>query len=60
MAAFERQPFPATAAALEPCGVLSIPEREFFALQEKRPQITRKLLAGLTMRLIMLNAASPT
>ncbi len=55
VAAFERQPFPAGAVALEPCGVVSIPERDFFALLEKRPQITRKLLAGLTLRLIMLN-----
>ena len=55
VAAFERHPFPAAAVALEPCGVVSIPEREFFALLEKRPQITRKLLAGLTLRLMMLN-----
>ena len=55
VAAFERQPFPASAVALEPCGVVSIPEREFFALLEKRPQITRKVLAGLTLRLMMLN-----
>jgi CRP/FNR family transcriptional regulator len=55
VAAFERQPFPATAVALEPCGVVSIPEHDFFALLEKRPQITRKLLSGLTLRLIMLN-----
>lgn len=55
VAAFERQPFPAGAVALEPCGVVSIPEHEFFALLEKRPQITRKLLAGLTLRLMMLN-----
>lgn len=55
VAAFERQPFPATAVALEPCGVLSIPEREFFALLEKRPRMTRTLLAGLTLRLMMLN-----
>lgn len=55
VAAFERKPFPASAVALEPCGVVSIPEREFFALLEKRPEITRKLLAGLTLRLMTLN-----
>lgn len=54
-AAFERRPFPATAMAIEPAGVLSIPEREFFQLIEQRPQITRRMLAGLTTRLIMLN-----
>ncbi len=55
VAAFERRPFPATAIAIEPSGVVSIPEREFFALIERRPEITRRLLAGLTLRLITLN-----
>ncbi len=55
VAAFERRPFPATAVAIEPCGVVSIPEREFFALIERRPEITRRLLAGLTLRLMTLN-----
>lgn len=55
VAAFERRPFPATAIAIEPCGVVSIPEREFFTLIELRPEITRRLLAGLTLRLITLN-----
>jgi CRP-like cAMP-binding protein len=55
VAVFERRPFPATAVALEPCGIVSIPEREFFGLIEKRPEITRRLLAGLTMRMMALN-----
>ena len=55
VAVFERRPFPASAIALEPSRVLSIPEREFFALLERRPDMTRHLLAGLTMRLITLN-----
>ena len=55
VAAFERRPFPATAIALEACGVVAIPEREFFSLIERRPEITRRLLAGLTLRLITLN-----
>lgn len=55
VAVFERRPFPATAVALEPAGVLSIPERPFFQLIEKRPEITRRLLAGLTLRLMQLN-----
>lgn len=54
-AAFERHPFPATAITLEPSGVVSIPEREFFDLIERRPAMTRSILAGLTMRLIMVN-----
>ncbi|HMJ82706.1 MAG TPA: Crp/Fnr family transcriptional regulator [Vicinamibacterales bacterium] len=55
VAVFERRPFPASAVALEPSGILSIPEREFFALLEKRPEMMRHLLAGLTYRLMMVN-----
>ncbi len=55
VAAFERQPFPATAIALEPSGTISIPERRFFELIERRPEITRRLLAGLTLRLMAVN-----
>jgi CRP-like cAMP-binding protein len=55
VAAFERRPYPAAAVALEPCGTISIPERDFFRLIEKRPEITRRLLAGLTLRLMTLN-----
>lgn len=55
VAVFERRPFPATAVALEPSGIVSIPEKSFFALIEKRPEITRRLLAGLTLRLMSVN-----
>ena len=55
VAVFERRAFPASAVALEPSGILSIPEKEFFQLIEKRPEITRRLLAGLTLRLMALN-----
>ncbi len=55
VAVFERRPFPASAVTLEPSGILSIPEHEFFALLEKRPEMMRHLLAGLTMRLMMVN-----
>jgi len=55
VAVFEGRSFPATAIALEPSGVISIPERAFFQLIEKRPEITRRLLAGLTMRLMSVN-----
>jgi CRP-like cAMP-binding protein len=55
VAVYEQRPFPASAVALEPSGTISIPEREFFHLVEKRPEITRRLLAGLTMRLMALN-----
>ena len=55
VAVFEKRPFPASAVALEPSGLLSIPEREFFALLEQRPQMMRAVLAGLTYRLMMVN-----
>jgi CRP-like cAMP-binding protein len=55
VAVFEKRPFPASAVALEPSGLLSIPEREFFQLIENRPQMMRHLLAGLTYRLMMVN-----
>ncbi len=55
VAVFERRPFPASAITLEPSGILSIPEREFFALLETRPEMMRRLLAGLTYRLMMVN-----
>ena len=55
VAVFEQRPFPASAVALEPSGTISIPEHEFFRLVEKRPEITRRLLAGLTLRLMALN-----
>jgi CRP/FNR family transcriptional regulator len=55
VAVFERRPFPASAVTLEPSGILSIPEREFFALLERRPEMLRHILAGLTYRLMMVN-----
>ena len=55
VAAFERRPFPATAIALEPSGLVSIPESRFFRLLETRPEITRRLLTGLTTRLMAVN-----
>ena len=55
VAVFQRRPFPARAVALEPSAIITIPSHEFFALIEKRPEITRQLLAGLTLRLMSLN-----
>jgi cAMP-binding proteins - catabolite gene activator and regulatory subunit of cAMP-dependent protein kinases len=55
VAVFERKPFPASAVTLEGTSILSIPEREFFQLVETRPEMMRRLLAGLTYRLIMVN-----
>lgn len=55
VAAFEGRPYPATAITLEPSGVLSIPSGSFFRLLETKPMMTRRLLAGLTLRLMALN-----
>jgi CRP/FNR family transcriptional regulator len=55
VAAFERKQYPATAITIEPSSILSLPEREFFQILEARPEMTRRLLAGATMRLMMLN-----
>lgn len=55
VAVFERRPFPASAIALEPSGILSIEEEAFFQLLDRRPDMVRSLLSGLTMRLMMVN-----
>jgi CRP-like cAMP-binding protein len=55
VAVFERRPFPASAVALEPSSILSMPETEFFSLLEHRPEMMRRMLAGLTYRLMMVN-----
>jgi CRP/FNR family transcriptional regulator len=55
VAAFERRAFPAGAVAIEDSTILSVPEREFFQLLESRPEMTRQVLAGITMRLMMMN-----
>ena len=55
VAVFEHKPFPATAVAIAPSAVLSVPEGRFFRVIEQNPEITRRLLAGLTLRLITLN-----
>jgi len=55
VASFSRRPFPASAIAIEPSSVLSMPEREFFQLLGSRPEMMRAILAGLTLRLISVN-----
>ncbi len=55
VAVFERRPFPASAITLQPSSIVSIPEREFFTLLERRPEMMRHLLAGLTYRLMAVN-----
>lgn len=55
VAVYERRPYPATAVAMETSSVVSVAERDFFQLIESEADFTRRLLSGLTMRLMALN-----
>lgn len=54
LAAYEERDFPATAVALEPATLLSVPRAELFALLERNPLLSRGLLLGLTRRMVEL------
>lgn len=54
IASFEGTPFPASAVAMEPSTVLFVREKEFFALVDRQPEITRRLLQGLVVRQLAL------
>jgi CRP/FNR family transcriptional regulator len=54
VAAYEGRPFPAGAVALQETEVLSIARGDFFDLIARHPEIARRLLLGLTRRLIEL------
>lgn len=54
VAAYDGQPFPASAMAIEDSQVLLVPRTAFFALLEKHPTLVRGLLSGLTHRLAEL------
>ena len=51
VAAYDGNPFPASAAAIEDSLVLLVPRQAFFALLEQHPSLVRGLLSGLTHRL---------
>jgi CRP/FNR family transcriptional regulator len=55
VAAYEGRPYPATAVTLEPSSVLTISQAAFFRLLADRPEVVRRILSGLTMRLMALN-----
>lgn len=55
VAVYEEKSFPATAVALEPTTLLSIQAAAFFRILESDPMIVRRLLSGLTLRLMALN-----
>jgi CRP/FNR family transcriptional regulator len=52
VAAYEGRPFPATAVAIEDTTCILLPRREFFALMEQFPTLSRGLLLSLTHRLM--------
>jgi len=54
VAAYEEREFPATAVALEPATLVSVPRRDFFDLLEANPRLARGLLLGLTRRMVEL------
>ena len=50
VAPLHRMPYPASAAAVEPTTILQIPERDFFSIIERHPEITRQLLQMFMVR----------
>ena len=56
VAVYEERPFPASAEAMEETLCLLTPRREFFALLEQHPSLTRGLLAALNLRLVQLTS----
>ena len=50
VAALQSIPYPASAVAVEPTTVLQIPERDFFGLADRHPEITRQLLQMFMLR----------
>ena len=50
VASFEGKAFPASAVAMEPSTILFVREKEFFALVDRQPEMTRRLLQGLVVR----------
>lgn len=54
VAAWEGRPYPGTAIAVEPSTVVHVPEREFFALTDRHPEILRQLLQMMMNRQVQL------
>jgi CRP-like cAMP-binding protein len=54
VAAYEERDYPATAVALEPATLLTVPRDDLFALLASNPRLARGLLAGLTRRMVDL------
>ncbi len=54
VAAWEGRPYPGTAIAIEPSTIVHVPEREFFALTDRHPEILRQLLQLMMNRQVQL------
>lgn len=54
VAAWEGRPYPGTAIAVEPSTIIHVPEREFFALTDRHPEILRQLLQMMMNRQVQL------
>ncbi len=54
VAAWEGRPYPGTAVAIEPSTIVHVPEREFFALTDRHPEILRQLLQMMMNRQVQL------
>ncbi len=54
VAAWEGRPYPGTAIAIEPSTIVHVPEREFFALTDRHPEILRQLLQLMMDRQVQL------
>ena len=48
VAVYNRMKYPASAIALEPTSVLQIPARDYFALLERHPDLSRSLISEIT------------
>ena len=54
VAAWEGRPYPGTAIAVEPSTIVHVPEREFFALTDRHPEILRQILQLMMDRQVQL------
>lgn len=54
VAAWEGRPYPGTAIAIEPSSIVHVPERDFFALTDRHPEILRHLLRLMMDRQVQL------
>jgi CRP/FNR family transcriptional regulator len=54
VSAWEGRPYPASAIALEPTTMVQVPEREYFAVSDRHPEIVRQMLQLMMGRQVEL------